>query len=639
MFDEDFSICEFIKDKSDCSLYEIVEGVSDMKSMNTLHLVGGMFTVAIAFTLASVGQHAWADDMTQPVAVTPASGQVTDEVQLQAIFMDIQGKVRWRMAGVSGWTEAKVNDLLSPGAEIRTGLKSRAGLRIGKNATILVDAGTTFQLPNMVQDGQTLRTLASVKSGRVDFKVDHVGFTNDFQVVTPQTTLAVRGTGLYVDYSPSKGVEIGGADSNTMRAVEVKYITLNRIYFLSGQGQTATEQDKQDPVRNAWVNTIGPPPILGTLVSQSDLDQLLEQGFAGVDPSTNFQQIQQTQAAESSDTAIDTALLLAYESDGLDPSARYEPFVDYAKPFVDEAGTQSGFVQDFALGFDVQGTRGGGAMQAAREAEEQLAQDGANVASINDQLNIMMTQVNVMQSNNGVADMKGNFQVGTLQHYQSQSVIDLTSSNQYKDSFDNLFQQGAPRTELIFDLTSLKQLNDLYDPGISTSHLQIAMALHGEITNAHALVNNANVSIEDTTSVFVSKLEQAQLLTREAQGVFDQNLSNSKSTANQYLQDFQSIVGQNNSEAVQSALAAVTQLIGEHNAYIDQAQNAITAAEKASKNAQTRGEKVYMNVLARELDRAAKIQIQADAAQLELVVNGSLIQGNYSQAKNNYETP
>ncbi len=639
MFDEDFSICESIKDKSDCSLYEIVEGVSDMKSMNTLHLVGGMFTVAIAFTLASVGQYAWADDMTQPVAVTPASGQVTDEIQLQAIFIDIQGKVRWRMAGVSAWTEAKVNDLLSPGVEIRTGLKSRAGLRIGKNATILVDAGTTFQLPNLVQDGQTLRTLASVKSGRVDFKVDHVGFTNDFQVVTPQTTLAVRGTGLYVDYSPSKGVQIGGVDSNTFRAVEVKYITANLTYFLSGQGQTATEQDKQDPVRNAWVNTIGPTPIVGTLVSQSDLDQLLEQGFAGVDPSTNFQQIQQTQAAESSETAIDTALLLAYESEGLDPSARYEPFVDYAKPFVDEAGTQSGFVQDFALGFDVQGTRSGGALQTAREAEEQLAPDGANVASINNQLNIMMTQVNVMQSNNGVADMKGNFQVGTLQHYQSQSVIDLTSSNQYKDSFDNLFQQGAPRTELIFDLTSLKQLNDLYDPGISTSHLQIAMALHGEITNAHALVNNANVSIQDTTSVFVSKLEQAQLLTREAQGVFDQNLSNSKSTANQYLQDFKTIVGRNNSEAVNSALAAVTQLIGEHNAYIDQAQNAITAAEKASKNAQTRGDMVYMNVLARELDRAAKIQIQADAAQLQILVNGSLIQGNYSQAKNNYETP
>ena len=637
MFDEDFSICESIKDKSDCSLYEIVEGVSDMKSMNTLHLVGGMFTVAIAFTLASVGQYAWADDMTQPVAVTPASGQVTDEIQLQAIFIDIQGKVRWRMAGVSAWTEAKVNDLLSPGVEIRTGLKSRAGLRIGKNATILVDAGTTFQLPNLVQDGQTLRTLASVKSGRVDFKVDHVGFTNDFQVVTPQTTLAVRGTGLYVDYSPSKGVQIGGVDSNTFRAVEVKYITANLTYFLSGQGQTATEQDKQDPVRNAWVNTIGPTPIVGTLVSQSDLDQLLEQGFAGVDPSTNFQQIQQTQAAESSETAIDTALLLAYESEGLDPSARYEPFVDYAKPFVDEAGTQSGFVQDFALGFDVQGTRSGGALQTAREAEEQLAPDGANVASINNQLNIMMTQVNVMQSNNGVADMKGNFQVGTLQHYQSQSVIDLTSSNQYKDSFDNLFQQGAPRTELIFDLTSLKQLNDLYDPGISTSHLQIAMALHGEITNAHALVNNANVSIQDTTSVFVSKLEQAQLLTREAQGVFDQNLSNSKSTANQYLQDFKTIVGRNNSEAVNSALAAVTQLIGEHN--IDQAQNAITAAEKASKNAQTRGDMVYMNVLARELDRAAKIQIQADAAQLQILVNGSLIQGNYSQAKNNYETP
>ena len=87
-----------------------------MKSINTIHLAGGTFTLAMTLAVASVCQLSWADDMTQPVASVASSE--SSEVKLQAIFMDVQGKVRWRINEDSPWIEAKVNDLLEVGARL-----------------------------------------------------------------------------------------------------------------------------------------------------------------------------------------------------------------------------------------------------------------------------------------------------------------------------------------------------------------------------------------------------------------------------------------------------------------------------------------------------------------------------------------
>ena len=132
----------------------------------------------------------------QDVVVTPAPepAATAEEGRLQAIFMDVQGRVRWRATENSPWQTAKVNALVDPGSQIQTSLNSRATLRVGKNASVLMDPGSDLVLPEVAKDGETLRTVASVRAGRVDFKVDKVGLTNDFKVVTPSTTLAVRGT-------------------------------------------------------------------------------------------------------------------------------------------------------------------------------------------------------------------------------------------------------------------------------------------------------------------------------------------------------------------------------------------------------------------------------------------------------------
>jgi hypothetical protein len=226
---------------------------------------------------------------------SPSDSKST-EAPLQAIFMEVQGKVRWRAGEQSPWKEAAVNDLVDAGAEIRTGLKSRAALRVGKNATVLVDAGTSFQLPQIVQDGETLRTLAAVKTGRVDFKVDKVGFSNDFKVITPQTTLSVRGTGFGVNSGPLNGVEVTGARTNTMNAIEIRYVASNLAYFMSGESKTSSGQ--KDPVQNAWISTVGPPPVVGTIVGSEQLVQTASQGQSGNSP-TNPQSVQQQAAAET----------------------------------------------------------------------------------------------------------------------------------------------------------------------------------------------------------------------------------------------------------------------------------------------------------------------------------------------------
>ena len=274
--------------------------------MNHGHPADRTLRSALAALLVAVP--VWAADEAAP----PAAGS-----SLQAIVMDVQGKARWRPSSDAEWRDAKVNDIVDPGTEVRTGLKGRVTLRVGKNATVLVDSGTEFQIPQIVQEGETLRTLATVKSGRVDFKVDKVGFSNDFKVVTPATTLSVRGTGFSLASGPLQGVEVSGVRTNMINAIEVKYVASNATYFMSGAAQTSSE--RQDPVQSAWVSTVGPPPIAGALADKGQLSQQVAQGQAGNAP-TNPQAAQQIASAQSNGqggNAIIVALQDAASSDAL----------------------------------------------------------------------------------------------------------------------------------------------------------------------------------------------------------------------------------------------------------------------------------------------------------------------------------
>ena len=929
------------------------ESVDAMKRTNKVNLIGGTFTLAMTLAVASVGQKAWADDTTQaaPAAEIAPATNGADVLELQAIFMDVQGKVRWRKSEDSAWTEAKVNDLLSAGAEIRTGLKSRSTLRVGKNATILVDSGTTFKLPEIVQDGQTLRTLATVKSGRADFKVDHVGFANDFKVVTPQTTLSVRGTGFALASGPLKGVDIAGANTNTINAIEVKYIAANMSYFVSGQGQTSSESGKQDPVQNAWVSTIGPPPIAGTYASQSDVEQQVAQGVSGANPSSNTQQIQQTQASEANEEAIDTALVLASETGGdTDVYLRYqndaevsndltdtlteanqgiettsteqlayfnsnfnvyesgdwqaslsnldslwfgsslsgkdsfvgalvpgvneqlsvmqnlaladfvtaqmkfdlltfdsenyfaqgvgEPDISelafhdgnlmngsddslftlnqrwsgeegsflwfaealntsvqtqfdnvdnaykhlqWAKEAGDNLGILNGFSQSnagnlnvelakmsvflsdlrsligtsgseqsmkaleivsaFALNSATQVTEGlraasvalsnyenatsrgtrelflaeamkyqaaveislksmaylygplegsegpeGIAQLAAKiqdrfdsandnfnynsfadyaqtkvddvkiqsdliqtlaglssldaaQAEDELKEGGANKNAIDAQVSTMITQVNFMQSKAGmdyVDSSDGSIIKPGMAGFAFNSFMDLATSNLHKDQFDQLFAEGVSQPGLELDLGALRDLNSLYTGENSIQNQ--AFTVLNQITDHHSNAADAVSTINILTLNYTNNLHNAESRAAESRASFSEQFATSKEAADQYMTNFRTIVGANNTKVATDALAAVSKLVGDNNMYVDQAQAAVSAAENASNRAHSRGQMVFMNAVAAQMVLAAEIQVAANLSMLEVVTNGSAIQDNYSQAQSDYNS-
>ena len=238
-------------------------------------LAAALFASALA-SFASAQEPAAKPGDAAPAADAPAGDP------LRAVFIDVSGKVQWRADENAPWQEAKINDVVAAGVEVRTGLRSHAALRVGRNATALLDAGTLFQLPTIAQDGETLRTSAAVKHGRADFKVDKVGLSNDFKVVTPSTTLAVRGTEFAVATGALKQVEVLGARKNAINAIELKYALNNNAVQLSGG--SGSSSGVQHPA-NAGAEQASAPATAATQIPSTSQGERERSAGSGPSPS------------------------------------------------------------------------------------------------------------------------------------------------------------------------------------------------------------------------------------------------------------------------------------------------------------------------------------------------------------------
>jgi len=234
-----------------------------MKAIQQLHQITQLacFAIVLVNAMAAVeashAQDAGGADVRpfQPGPVEPlAAGEFK---VLQAAIIDVKGRARWQPSETAAWKSAAIDDLLEPGAIISTGVASSVTVRVGHNATIFVDANTRLVLPEVAQEGNTLRTRAGLPRGRADFKVEGVGLTNDFVVVTPTATLAVKGTGYSVIVSALDGVQVLGVRENMIRAIELAYFFKKIRVYVSGQGKSS--QRHPDPVLAAMHDTLSPP--------------------------------------------------------------------------------------------------------------------------------------------------------------------------------------------------------------------------------------------------------------------------------------------------------------------------------------------------------------------------------------------
>ncbi|MDP7575207.1 MAG: FecR domain-containing protein, partial [Phycisphaerales bacterium] len=202
---------------------------------------------------------------------------------LRAVVMELTGKVQWRQESTGTWKAAAKDDIMKPGAMIRTGLRSWMMLRIGINANVLVDSGSRVVLPQIVHAGDTLKTTVQIKRGRADVEVGHVGLTNDFSVLTPSGALAVRGTGMAVSHSAMQGTQVFGARTNAMNAIAMKYYGSKVAHMMSGDA-ISTQQAPNPAVAEA-LETTGPAPLNASEAQdQQDSPDQTSQAISNSDP-------------------------------------------------------------------------------------------------------------------------------------------------------------------------------------------------------------------------------------------------------------------------------------------------------------------------------------------------------------------
>jgi len=170
----------------------------------------------------------------------------------RAIVLKVVGNAQARADREEGWKDLKVNDVLAPGVTVRTGRKSMVALRVGANATMVIDRQTRIAIPEMIQNGETLKTRVSLEWGRTEVKVNKVGRVNDFEVATPSATLAVRGTAFRVMWDVVKGHRVVGVPSNRIRAILVEY--LHGVEAALSRADSSSE-DFPLPALDGWYET------------------------------------------------------------------------------------------------------------------------------------------------------------------------------------------------------------------------------------------------------------------------------------------------------------------------------------------------------------------------------------------------
>jgi hypothetical protein len=116
--------------------------------------------------------------------------------RVTAVFAIVEGKVQYKTGDNSPWQDAKVGDRISAGSTVRTALKGNARLQMASGevkASASLVGGAVFRVPDEIANDGSYQSSAAVTHGRADFKVDEVGFANDFRCVPPSSSLAVEG--------------------------------------------------------------------------------------------------------------------------------------------------------------------------------------------------------------------------------------------------------------------------------------------------------------------------------------------------------------------------------------------------------------------------------------------------------------
>lgn len=172
--------------------------------------------------------------------------------------VSVEGRAMWRAGDESKWQPISAGDALPVGVQVRTGLRARVRLNVGPNAEVIVEPLTKLTVLRLAFDDQTgaIRTQLAVRFGKLAFDVKHVGFTNDFTIVSPTNVAAVKGTrGTYGCYDGP--AEITGFATNGPRAIRNRHNRTGQSSTLPGAARVGGAQQQPFAMADKLANTGG----------------------------------------------------------------------------------------------------------------------------------------------------------------------------------------------------------------------------------------------------------------------------------------------------------------------------------------------------------------------------------------------
>jgi hypothetical protein len=143
--------------------------------------------------------------------------------------------VQVRASSEAAWQKAAVGMAVGEGAEFRTGPRSAVRVLIPPDQTLTLDRLGTVKLIEAIRNEGRVKTTVGMPYGRTRYDIEQAGLEHESTLVTPSSTLAVRGTVVSVFDQPPFAPS---AVSLTGRAV---YTAAKRQIAFGGKGRGKTE--------------------------------------------------------------------------------------------------------------------------------------------------------------------------------------------------------------------------------------------------------------------------------------------------------------------------------------------------------------------------------------------------------------
>jgi hypothetical protein len=128
-----------------------------------------------------------------PEAPAPAAA----DLPVTVTITELVDPVEFRNSPDEPWKPVTRESPLQIGSELRTGPHARIVLQVGPNSIVTLKGLSVMVIADVQVDpnDSVIRTRLAKKYGRLNAKVQHVGdLRNDYQIATPGSTLAIRGS-------------------------------------------------------------------------------------------------------------------------------------------------------------------------------------------------------------------------------------------------------------------------------------------------------------------------------------------------------------------------------------------------------------------------------------------------------------